>query len=606
MKEEVKTKYTIPRLYEEYAKLAPDKPVIIYGDKEISWKELDERSNQLANALLDLGVKREDKVPFGSYNSPYWYESYFALNKIAATFTNLNYRYKEQELYYVIDNSDATAIIITEDLVERIEHIRPDLKKVGSYIVIGKKENTPDDMLNYDDLVKKYPKTKPKLDWTPMTEDDHGWFLYTGGTTGYPKAAVGYTQRKFVRLIPDGMHASFPYFMERLSDGLPKEVFSAIEKLLNIPGSGTVVGSIFNSSFVSSLLKTLSRYPSIVIPLADRLIPLFLHEPRIMRFITPGRLRMMATTAGIHAWGWGSLALGPLFGGCSVVPTSKHFNADEILDLIERKKVNVISVIGDATVRPLVDVLEKKHYDIGSLLAIVNGGATVSADVKRDILRYIPNALFVDTLMATDNFWMSGEIYTSAGKDTYSGRYKITPDMKIVDENYNFLGVGEEGFIAMKSDIMPGEWYKDPERSKKTFVTIKGERWNISGDMAYVDEDGYIHFVGRGSECINTGGQKVYPEEVEKLIKSDPRVNYVAITAIPDKKWGEAIVAVVELKRGEKASKEEITDFCRGKIAGYKVPKHVVFVDELPLTSVYKPYYKEIKELARKKLVEAD
>jgi len=620
MKEEVKTKYTFPWFYGQYVNLVPDKPVIIYGDREISWKEFDERSNQLANALLDLGVKREDKVLFGSYNSPYWFETFYAVNKIAATFTNLNYRFYEDELRYVIDNSDATAVFITEDIIERIEHIRPDLEKAKNYIVVGQKENTPADMLNYDELVEKYPKTEPKFDWTPMTEEDNGWFVYSGGTTGYPRAVASLKQILAVRFIADSFAPFIPRILERVSNGLPNELFYSLEKLLHIPFVGRAASTIFNSPFVLSLLKEASKYESEVGQLGRKLMSMLLFNPRIMRFISPGRVMVLATTPAMHAWGWGMSAFPPLYGCCEVVLTGKSYNPDEVLDLIERRKVNLLAVIGDAIVGPLVNALKKKHYDLSSLLAIINGGARVSADTKRSILNYAPNAIFIDTLMATDVGMMSTEIYTSADKDEeiYDGKFKAVSGTKIVDENFNVLKLGENGFVAIDMEILYKDskdlnpelfskilkddwWYKRPDKSRETKVTIDGRIYNIPGDMGYMDKEGFIHFVGRGSECINTGGEKVYPEEVEILIKKNQKVNNVAITGVPDERWGEAVTAIVELKKGEKASEDEIIEFCRGNISGYKIPKHIIFVDELPLTSVYKPYYKKIKEIALEK-----
>ena len=577
----------------------PDKPAIIYGEKEFTYKEFGERSNALANAFLDLGVKRENRVIVGSHNRNEVIETQCAAMKIAAVATNLSNRYVEKECQYVIDNSDAVVVILHEDMVERIENIRPDLRKVKSYIVIGEKEKTPGDMLNYEEeIIKKYPKTKPEFDWDPVGDDDVFSHVYTGGTTGVPKGVI-WRQKDVIRYFMDDLLAdallSEP--MLKKMSRLPTSAFQAIGTLLPIPGVGRLLGS--------PLIPTLLGSPSIeklagnITPRLIRAIPNELFASLIPSLVG-GRLYVLYTGPIAHQVGWTPPWHMFQLGGCNVYLTGKSFDPHEVWQLVERKKANMILPIGDAHLRPMARALEEKHYDTSFLNVIMSGGTTISSETKEILFKHIPHLLFLEYYGSTETHGFIFHVITASEKDFEREKavFKKRDRVEVFNERLEPVKPGEIGEIA--EHVMPAEYYKDKERTERAWKEIDGIRWYFTGDMASVDEEGNIRLIGRGSECINTGGEKVYPEEIEEIINEDPKVSISAVIGIPDERWGEAVTAVVELRKGEEVEEGEIRDFCRGKIADYKIPKKVIFVDSLPRTAVGKAWYAKIKEMIKK------
>jgi len=581
-------------------KTIPDKPAILYGDKEFTYKEFDERSNALANALLDLGVKRENRIIVGSYNCNQVIETQYAAMKIAAVATNLSHRYVEKECQYVINNSDAVIVIIHEDMVERIEAIRPNLNKVKGYIVIGKKENTPSDMLNYEeDIIKKYPKTEPKFDWEPVGDNDVFSHVYTGGTTGLPKGVI-WRQKDVIRYLLDGVFADALLtkpILEKISS-LPTNAFQGLGDLVPIPGVARLLGNpaipkIIGHPFIRRLI-------AIIGPRLIRATPNEVYAT-LIPFLLGGRLYALFTGPIGHQVGWTPPWHIFQLGGCCVYLTGKSFDPHEVWELVERKKTNWIFPIGDAHLRPMAEALEEKHYDTSFLKIISSGGTTISNETKKILFKHIPHLLFLEYYGSTETHGFIWNLITAAEDfEKEKGVFKgfKSDKIRVFNEKFEPVKPGEIGEIA--EYVMPAEYYKDAERTKRVWKEIDGIRWYFTGDMATVDEEGNIKLIGRGSECINTGGEKVFPEEVEDIIKDNPKVSNVCVVGIPDKRWGEAVTAVVELKKGEKATEDEIKEFCKGKMAGYKIPKRVIFVDKVPTTIVGKAWHFKIKEMIEK------
>ena len=584
-------KNTFSYLLEKNVQTIPDKPAIIYGDKTFTWKEFNDRSNALANAFLDLGIKRMDRVAIGLYNCNQFAEAMFAAFKIAAVPININYRYFEKELHYVIDHSDSTFFLLNEDLIDRTNKIRPDLEKVKHFIAVG--DDIPNNMINYDNLIERYPISDPKLNWEPMTDDDIGYQMYTGGTTGYPKGTL-FTQRTGVRSGIEAISANLPTILPKIANA-PESTFNALRTTLPIPGisgllNNTVVRWAIERQTTAEMLKTILR----------RLPPSFTGMfPRLLG----GNLRMLYTTPFIHAYTWHIGLLTLTFGVTMVILPSKSFSPNEAWETVESERIAILGVVGDATCKPMVEALDSKDYDTSSLFTVLSSGAATSAKVKKRLLDHIPNLLFIDMAASSEAFDYGFGISSSVDKEIHKSLFRLSSHMRIFNERNEPVRIGEIGEIAKSGNIMPEGYYKDPKRNEKVFKTIDGKRWFFTGDMATIDDKGNIIFVGRGSECINTGGEKVFPEEVEDLIMTNPKVENVGVVGIPNERWGEAVTAVIQLKPGEEASSEEIIDFCKGKIAGYKKPIDVIFVDNIPLTTAGKAYRIKIKEMAREMIL---
>ena len=572
---------------EQSAKINPKKPAIIYGDKEFTWEEFDGRVNALAHAFLDIGLKRGERISIALYNCNQFTEVTCAAWKIAAITVPLNYRFMDKELYYVLDNSDTVAVVLDQDFIDIFQRLGPELKKVRYYIVLG--NNMPPEWLSYEELIKKYPKNKPELPWKQQSDDDIGYNIYTGGTTGYPKG-IAYTEENFIGTLIETISGSIPEILKRLSKA-PDSMF----KSLPVPVVGSLAATrpvrwILRRDTVAKLIKTI--LPKM--PMSSSLIP---------RLIG-GKLKALFVSPFMHAWAWAIHLAILRVGGTIVIPDNKSYDPDEALKIIEDRKIQVMAAIGDATLKPMVLALDKKKYDTKSLFCVIASGMPTSSDVKKKLLGHMPQLMLLDVFISSELSHGAFTPYTASDKEFEKVTFQTTDNIKIIDpETGKPVKPGEIGEVARRTETLPEGYYKDPEKTKKLIRTIDGAHWLFSGDLARLDERGYFHFVGRGSECINTGGEKVYPEEVEELIKQYPKVENVGITGVPDEKWGEAVTAIVQLKEGEKATPEEIREFCKGKISGYKRPKHVLFVDELPTTLIGKAHYAELRKLAKKMVI---
>jgi len=600
-------------VFRQSVKAAADKPAIIYGGRVFTYKELNERVNQSANALLDLGVKRQDRIPIGIYNSNQFAEAFFSIQKIAAVPCNLNYRYIAKELQYVIDDSDASAVFMHEDLIERIQQIRPDLKKVKAYIVIGKKENVPSDMYHYEELISRYPKTEPKLEWKPAHGEDYFVQGYTTGTTGKPKGCQWTHNFYMTGVLNEALPGSLVPILQQAAN-YPADTFRAIGDMLPVPGLGSVLSSGITRRLLRTLAQGAMRYQPSIESLITSMLGRYkigLTSPSVMvllNAIVPGNIRCLALNQSISNWSLLATFTFLMLGGTIVYLTSKSFDPHEALETIERRKPNILWATGEATLKPMVDLLEKEHYDLSSVVAIVPAGAYVTAETKKKLLKYMPHSIYVDIYTQTEAINMAIQTYSSADKDIYRSSYAAAPDMRVVDENFEPVKPGEIGMVVGKKEAgmsMMSGYYKDAEKTEKLIKEINGEKWWISGDMGYFDEEGMIHMVGRGSECINTGGFKVYPDEVEEILMANPKVDKVSVVSVPDERWGEAVTAAIELKEGEKATEEEIINFCSDKMAGFKKPKHVLFFerDTLPISAgTGKAIPREVRVIAKEML----
>ncbi|MGH8977616.1 MAG: acyl-CoA synthetase [Acidimicrobiia bacterium] len=281
-----------------------------------------------------------------------------------------------------------------------------------------------------------------------------------------------------------------------------------------------------------------------------------------------------------------------LFGGNTVVlNTARRFDADEIWDLVEREGVFVISLVGDAMARPLVDALAQRDH-APTVLAIVSGGAILSPAIKAEINEKLPNTAVLDAFGASETGANGAVDMTEKGP-----RFRMNEWTTVITEDGKVAPVGELGLLARRGHVPLG-YFKDAAKTAATFVEFDGVRWAIPGDRAVIEDDGTITVLGRGSQCINTGGEKVFPEEVEAVLKSHPDVFDAIVVGVPDARFGESVAAVVAAREGRTPTLDELVQHSRSALAGYKLPKHLVLVDEVARTPAGKPNYRWAKDVA--------
>jgi acyl-CoA synthetase (AMP-forming)/AMP-acid ligase II len=281
-----------------------------------------------------------------------------------------------------------------------------------------------------------------------------------------------------------------------------------------------------------------------------------------------------------------------LFGGNAVtLNASRKFDAAEIWDLVERESVNVISLVGDAMARPLVDALADRAAP-ASLMALVSGGAILSPSIKQELNERAPNVAIIDAFGASETGANGAVDVTDKGP-----RFRMNEWTTVITEDGDIAPAGEVGLLARRGHVPVG-YYKDAAKTAATFTELHGVRWAIPGDRAVIEDDGTITVLGRGSQCINTGGEKVFPEEVEAVLKSHPDVFDAVVVGVPDERWGESVAAVVAPRAGHRVTLELLSEYCRTALAGYKVPRRLVVVDTVERTPAGKPNYRWAKEIA--------
>lgn len=599
-----KTK-TIPERIKAMAAVHPDKLVEMHGNRSFTWKEFNERTNALSNALLDFGAKKGDLCAIMLPNIPEFIETMYACAKIGVLpCCGINTRYKPKEIIHVINESlagDPRFLVLDEDFADKIREVRQEVN-INNYIVVGK--NVPRDMLSYDDLINKYPKTNPKFDWE-IKPDDDGIILMTGGTTGYPKGVV-WTNEDYLLGMEELLLTSLLGQIE-VFRYLSKETIEVALKMVMPPLAPLI------SSIVAPILRT---------DLTRRLLSNLTFQKFLFEFISSlagrgfptGRLfanlRMMPLSPLFH--GAANYAVDGVIqvGGAAVFPTIKiGFDPKDFCESVEKWKVNACILVGDTMMRPLVEYIEsiKGKYDLSSLMLVSSSGGGVTGHTRGRLTKLLPQVIITDSAGTTEASVFGAEISAAdLSKEEENlaafGKLgtKILGRTRVVNpETWKDIKPGEVGVVIVGGgQHMSKCYYKDPERSKQFWRVIDGERWFNTGDEATIDENGVFSMYGRMSGIINTGGEKVYPEEVESIMKKHPKIENVAITGVPDEKWGQAVAAVIKIKKGENADEKEIIEWCRDKMAGYKRPKYVIFTDDIPLSSTGKAEKPKLKAMA--------
>ncbi|WP_328361441.1 acyl-CoA synthetase [Mycobacterium sp. NBC_00419] len=524
----------IADLAEHAIDAVPDRVALICGDEQITYAELEEKANRFAHYLIDHGVKKDDKVGLYCRNRIEIVIAMLGIIKAGAVMVNINFRYVEAELKYMFENSDMVALVHERQYADRVANVLPETPNVKTVLVV--EDGTDKDFTRYGgvEFSEAIAQGSPERDFPERSADDV-YLLYTGGTTGFPKGVM-WRHEDIYRVLLGGTDFA----------------------------TGEYIKDEFDLSKQAAAGPPLIRFP----------IPPMIHG---------------ATQSAT----WGALFTG------STTILAPEFDAEEVWNIIEKHKANLLFFTGDAMGRPLLDALETSvgDRDLSSLFLLASTAALFSPSLKEKFLELLPNRIITDSIGSSETGF-GGSSVVAKGESHASGpRVTIDKNVKVLDEEGNEVkpGSGVRGIIA-KSGHIPLGYYKDEKKTAETFRTINGVRYAIPGDYATVEEDGTVTMLGRGSVSINTGGEKVYPEEVEAALKGHPDVFDALVVGVPDARFGNHVAAVVAPREGSRPTLSDLDAFVRKEIAGYKVPRSLWLVDQVKRSPAGKPDYKWAKE----------
>jgi acyl-CoA synthetase (AMP-forming)/AMP-acid ligase II len=509
--------FNLADLWERVADVVPEHEALVCGDRRLTFAAVDDRANRLAHALAAHGIGRGDHVAVYLYNSTEYIETMLAAFKLRAVPINVNYRYVEDELRYLLADADAKAVVFDPEFGPKLDAIRAELPALTAYIASG-----PD----YERVLADAP---PGRGFAPRSADDV-YILYTGGTTGMPKGVMWRHEDLFFGAMGGAGGGAAPITK-------PEEIEERCRE---------------------SRTRCVPACP-------------FMH--------------------GTAHW----MAFSALFiGGTVIIPAERQFDPHALWSLIEREQANFLVIVGDAFARPLVDALDDpqvERRDVTCLRVLLSGGAILSPTVKRELVEHLPGTLLVDGYGASETGGQGQAVVVAGSEIPSAPRFKVSDDTAVLDDDLRPVAPGVVGRLARRGFI-PFGYYKDPQKTAATFPVVDGVRWSVPGDHAVIDGDGWITLLGRGSVSINTGGEKVYPEEVESVLKAHDSVFDAVVVGLPDARWGERVVAVVQAREGQAPDLDELQAHARASLAGYKVPRELVVVDEIERSPSGKPDYR--------------
>jgi acyl-CoA synthetase (AMP-forming)/AMP-acid ligase II len=529
-------------VWESVSDAVPDAPAVTNGQTTRTWREFDDRASRLAAAYLDAGLQPDSKVALYLYNGNEYLEAQYGCFKMRGVAINVNYRYLDDELWYLLDNSDAEALVYHTSLGDRVARVVDRLPGIKLLIEVDDGgESLGDRSVRYDDVITG-SDPMPRI---ARSEDDI-YMLYTGGTTGMPKGVM----------YPIGDHTGFFANLVFPAIGLPPTEDAA------------EIGPIVSE----------------------------LHEQ--------GGATVSVTGAPLmHGTGlWLGAMMHLAAGGHVVTLTSRSLDAHELLTTIEQHRCSHATIVGDSFSKPIIAALDEavgrgSPYDTSSLKMIISSGVMWTTEVKEELLERIPQLILFDAIGSTEG--SMGNQVTMRGARSETAKFEKGPNTKVFKEDDTEVvpGSGEIGMVAA-GGMVPLGYFKDPEKSARTFRTIDGVRYSFPGDLAQIAADGTLVLLGRGSQVINSGGEKIYPEEVEEAVKRHDGVVDCLVVGVDDDRFGQAVTAVASLAPDIEATEAEVIATVKQQLAGYKAPKRVVFVDEVPRAPNGKADYRAARELA--------
>jgi fatty-acyl-CoA synthase len=543
--------FNLADLWERVASTVPDHPAVVDGDRRFTFSEVDERADRLAHVLAAQGVGPGDHVAVYLYNCVEYLEAMLAAFKLRAVPINVNYRYVEDELRYLLTDCDACAVVFHEEFTAKLCAIRASLPLLATFISVDDgtdgAASGPDagglGALEYEAALRGAPAGR---DYPPRSSDDL-YVLYTGGTTGMPKGVMWRHEDVFFGALGGGGGGGPPI-------ATPEEIAQRC---------------------LVSRTRCVPACP-------------FMH--------------------GTAHW----MALSTLYlGGTVIIPTERTLAPIALWELIAREQANFLVIVGDAFARPLVDVLDRDadphtaaRLDLSCCRVILSGGAILSAALKRSLVDHLPGVVLVDGYGASETGGQGQSVTVAGAPIATALRFSVTADTTVLGPDLRPLPAGVVGLLARRGHIPLG-YYKDLEKTASTFPVVDGVRWSVPGDHAVIEDDATITLLGRGAVSINTGGEKVYPEEVESALKSLDAIFDAVVVGIPDVRFGERVIAVVQVRPGTQPTLADIQEHLRGNLASFKIPRGVVPVAQVMRSPSGKPDYRWARAAAIEGLASA-
>ena len=556
-----------------------DGEFVIYGDRRITWGEMTSRVFKIAQALIKLGVRKDDKVAFMFHNTPEFIEINCGIQVAGAIPTPMNYRYVSSEIEFQGNHSDAKVLIYDSIWSENVEQAFSALPNISEFICYG--ESDRPNVIDYDAFVDSGEDADPAV---ANAWEDVAVMIYTGGTTGFPKGVM-LTYIAHVEMFAMLLSA---VVVRTLSMDVDKDRHKLMLEPMPIPGKN-LLGPIFRTR---AFKRFISR-PSSLEFFNKLFLKQFSDPDAASKGYKDARKAMYPSMPFFHDAAYANLFMGELSGSfCYVLPESVSFDPPQILSLIQREKVTNMSNVPTGW-KKLVAYPDFDKYDVSSLRIATTGGGSCSSTLKKQILEKFPTAMIMDAFGQTEMTPVTSfriDVDTDGLADRSVGKSIV--ETKIVNSKGESVPQGEIGEICYRSSTIMKGYYKDKEKTDE----VMDDGWFKSGDLGYLDENGEIRTVDRKKECINTGGEKVYPLEVEEILQSHPKVDYACVFGLPDEEWGNTIKAVVQLYEGETMQAEEVMDFCRGKMAAYKIPRSVEFTPTLPFSPAGKLLRQKVRE----------
>jgi acyl-CoA synthetase (AMP-forming)/AMP-acid ligase II len=534
----------IADLFEHAVDAAAGRPALKVGDRIVTYADLEADANRLAHYLSAQGIRAGDHVALYAKNSIEHVAGLLAILKIRAVSVNVNYRYVEGELDYLFDNADVVAVIHERSYAPLVARCAPRHEKLRTFVALPDLTDPDNDAdiagfggVLFEDAIKAQ---SPERDFGPRSADDLH-VIYTGGTTGMPKGVM-WRHEDFWRVLGGGIDF---YTGTPLSEYDQSEQAKQDGRMVTFPLSPLMHGG----AQTGLLLHLFAGHLTILEPKFDP----------------------------VRTW-----------------------------QIAEREGVQLLFMTGDAMARPLIEEFERKAatgqpYVAPGLVAISSTAAIFSPEVKGRWMDAFPQAFITDSIGATETGFQGVGIQEKGNISRDGARVVLGPNSVVIDDDNRLLdlaaNVGAVGRLGRGGNVPVG-YYKDPAKSAATFLVIDGMRYSVPGDRARIEADGKVTLLGRGSNCVNTGGEKVYPEEVEAAIKEHPAVYDCLVVGIPDQRYGQAVAVVAELRQDQSLQLEELRSFLRARLSGYKLPRAMTLVDKIPRSAAGKAQYPRARDLA--------
>ena len=533
-------------IWEHISDIIPNRIAIVCGENKKTWKEYEQDSAKLASFLSSQGIKENSKVGLYLHNSNEYLEAQFATFKVMGVPINVNYRYKSGELIYLLDNSDAEAVFFQACYADQVEDIAKELPNIKTWIQVGNDSNKNlSFVVKYDDILNDHQQMERII-----RSEDNTYMIYTGGTTGMPKGVM-YTH-----------------------GGFATSMFGTLKQ------QGYEVPDVRNRDNLLKLEPILKKMDE-----NDSLNSCLIACP------------LMHGT-GMFLGGF----LTHVLGGTVITVPSLGLDPELLLNQVKTSKVKTMVIVGDAFAKPILAELDKakdqnKPYDISSLQTLISSGVIWSAKVKAGLLKHHDMNLF-DSMGSSEGGM--GSSMSSRDNPAQTAKFKMNSNVIVLSDENKLVepGSGIRGKIGT-SGLVPIGYYKDPEKSASTFKDFDGVRYSFPGDYAMVETDGSITLLGRGSNCINSAGEKIYPEEVEEAIKLDSNIYDCLVVGIDDERFGQKVVAVASFEKNKEILFDDLIKNTRNHLSGYKLPKMIKFVDEVKRAPNGKADYKWALEIAK-------